>query len=188
MPALASGQIGPGAAALGDDFPTLDLSTASGQLSALNPLGTASGGGSIGIAVITIVLLGVLAGTSDYRFGGIVTTALAQPRRGRILTAKAAAMGIVGLLTGVVFAVVSLAALLATLVLTGTPLVVEPSVAQLVTGVLPVWAELLPLSLATSVIGTGASGLSLPLAGGVLIALTGVDLAAAGVALRRRDV
>jgi ABC-2 type transport system permease protein len=237
IPALASGVIGPGADALGGDLPSLDLASAAGQLSALSPLGTASGAGSIGIAVIAIFLLGVLSGTSDYRFGGIVSTALAQPKRVQILTSKAAATGVVGLAAGVLFAIVSLVALLVTLAFTGNPLLVggaviaavvargaiaiaclalvglavgilarnqlagvlamlgllllEPivqSIAQVITGDLPIVSQLLPLSLATSVIGTAPGGLPLPIAFVALIGLTGVALALAAVALRRQDI
>lgn len=126
LPALAAGTIGPGRAALGDDFPALDLGSTSAQLDALSPFGASSGGGSVGIAVLAVVMMGVLAGTSDYRFGGIVAAALAQPRRVRILTSKAAATGVVGLATGLVFTLVSLATLLGTVAVMGLPLAATP--------------------------------------------------------------
>ena len=237
LPALASGRLGAVPAGLGDSIPSLDLVTSAGQLTALSPLGASGGTGSLGIAVIAIALMGVLAGTSDYRFGGIVTTALAQPSRVRILMAKAAAAGIAGLVTGAVFAIVSTATLLGTLAIVATPLAIEPaeiaavlarsvlaiscltviglavgilarsqlagvlvmlgilvlemivqSIAQLIVGSMPVWAQLLPLSLTNAVIGIGASGLSLPAAAGALLALTAVALTFAALALRRRDV
>jgi ABC-2 type transport system permease protein len=125
LPALASGAIGPGPEALGG-IPNFSLDTASAQLAALNPLGSTSGSGSIGIAVIAILILGVLAGTTDYRFGGIVPTALAQPKRGRILAAKVAATAIVGLVVGAVFATVSFVSLVVSLPIAGAELVVEP--------------------------------------------------------------
>ena len=84
LPALARGDIGPGAEALGADLPVLDLTSPAAQLDAINPLGASMGGGSIGIALLAIVLLGTLAGTSDDRYGGMVGAALASPRRGRI--------------------------------------------------------------------------------------------------------
>ena len=37
----------------------------------------------------------MLAGTTDYRYGGIVTTALAQPRRTRLVMAKVSATALV---------------------------------------------------------------------------------------------
>lgn len=126
LPALAAGTIGPGRAALGDDFPALDMGSATAQLDALSPFGASAGGGSVGIAVIAVVMMGVLAGTSDYRFGGIVAAALAQPRRVRILLSKAAAIGVVGLATGLVFTLVSLATLLGTVAVMGLPLAVTP--------------------------------------------------------------
>lgn len=126
LPALANGTIGPGPEALGG-IPNFSLDTAPAQLAALNPLGSTSGSGSIGIAVIAILVLGVLAGTTDYRFGGIVPTALAQPRRGRILAAKVAATALVGLIVGAVFAIVSLVSLVVSLPIAGTELVVAPA-------------------------------------------------------------
>lgn len=237
LPALASGQIGPGPDVLGDVIPPLELVTSAGQLAALSPLGAPVGAGSIGIAVIAIVLMGVLAGTSDYRFGGIVISALAQPSRVRILMAKAGAAGVAGLVTGAVFAVVSTATLLITLGIAGTPLAIEPvvmaavlarsmfaiacltmialavgilarsqltavltmlgillfelvlqSIAQLLVGSMPTWAQLMPLSLTNAVIGTSAAELSVPAAAAALVALTGLALTLAALALRRRDI
>jgi len=237
LPALASGRFGSIPDGLADEIPSLDLATAGGQLAALSPLGASGGSGSLGIAVIAIVLMGVLAGTGDYRFGGIVTTALAQPNRIRILTAKAAAAGVAGLVTGAVFAVVSAATLLGTLAITGMPVAVEPSIivavlargvlaiacltivglavgilarsqlaavlvmlgililelvvqsiAQLIVGSLPVWAQLMPLALTHALIGTGEAGLSLPAALAGLLGLTAIALTLAAVALRRRDI
>ncbi|MFJ4044248.1 hypothetical protein ACIPV2_00730 [Microbacterium sp. NPDC089987] len=121
LPALARGDIGPGAAELGPDLPMLDLTSAAAQLDALNPLGASMGGGSIGIAVLAVVLLGTLAGTSDDRYGGMVGAALASPRRSRIVVGKAAAVGLAGLVIGAVMAIVSLAALLVALATSGTP-------------------------------------------------------------------
>lgn len=236
MPMLASGQIGPGAAALGDSFPTVDLGSAAAQLATLSPLGSSTAG-SIGIAVIAVVLLGVLAGTGDYRHGGIVGAALAQPRRGRLLLAKAAAAGVAGLITGLAFALVSLLILLGTLAVLGVPVALDPlqiggvlargtgavaaltvlglavgmlarsqlagvlvmlailllepivqSIAQLISGALPVWAQLLPLSLANAVIGAGEFALSPAVAAAALLALTGGALALAALAFNRRDI
>lgn len=121
LPALARGDIGPGAAALGAEIPVLDLTSAAAQLDTINPLGASMGSGSIGIALIAIVLLGALAGTSDDRYGGMVGAALASPRRGRIVAGKAMAVGLVGIVIGAAMAVASLATLLATLAVTGIP-------------------------------------------------------------------
>lgn len=237
LPALASGLIGPGKDVVGDAVPVSDLVTAGGQLVVLSPLGASGGTGSIGIAVIAIVLMGVLAGTSDYRFGGILTTALAQPKRVRILAAKAAAAGIAGVVTGAVFVVVSTGTLLVTLAIANTPLSIGPavlvavlarsvlaiacltmialavgvlarnqliavfvmvgilifemiaqSIAQLITGSVPIWAQFLPLTLTNAVIGTDPGGLPLPLAVAGLLALTVIALTLAALALRRRDI
>lgn len=237
LPALASGLIGPGKDVIGDVIPASDLVTSVGQLAALSPLGASGGTGSIGIAVIAIVMMGVLAGTSDYRFDGIVTTALAQPNRVRILAAKAAATGIAGIVTGAVFAVVSTATLLTALGIAGTPFAIEPavlaavfarsvlavaclttfalavgilarsqliavlailsiliiemivqSIAQLIMGSMPVWAQFMPLSLVHAVIGTEAAGVPLPIAAAALLALTAIALTLAALVLRRRDI
>ena len=123
MPALADGDIGPGLDALGSDFPVLDLAARAVQLDALNPLGASMGSGSIGVALLAITLLGVLAGTSDDRYGGIVGAALASPKRFRIVAAKAGAVALVGAALGVVLALVSLVTLVITLGATGTPFV-----------------------------------------------------------------
>lgn len=238
LPALASGAIGPGPAALGDDLPTFDLGSGPAQLAALSPLGSTSGAGSIGIAVLSVLVLGVLAGTTDFRFGGIVGTALAEPRRGRIMAAKTGATALVGLVVGILFALVSVATLLLSLPLIGAPLdasaldmagvlgrgaivvalltllglgvgilarsqlvgvlvmigallaeLIVQATVQLVTGALPLWAQLLPLSLSQSAISAdGVGALSPTVALGALAVLVAVVLAAATLALRRRDL
>lgn len=123
MPALADGDIGPGLDELGSDFPVLDLASRAVQLDALNPLGASMGAGSIGVALLAITLLGVLAGTSDDRYGGIVGAALASPKRFRIVAAKAGAVALIGAALGAVLALVSLVTLIISLVATGTPFV-----------------------------------------------------------------
>ncbi|MET3509402.1 hypothetical protein [Plantibacter flavus] len=123
MPALADGDIGPGLEALGSDFPVLDLASRAVQLDALNSLGASMGSGSIGVALLAITLLGVLAGTSDDRYGGIVGAVLASPKRFRIVAAKAGAVALAGVALGVVLALVSLVTLVITLAATGTPFV-----------------------------------------------------------------
>lgn len=139
LPALHRGDIGPGAEELGDDLPIAELDTAAGQLGALSPLGAATGG-SIGISLLAVALLGVLAGTSDFRYGGIVGAALAQPRRKRILLAKAGATGLVALAVGAGLVVVNVAILFSTLGVAGTPLVADATdvVAVLARGTLAV--------------------------------------------------
>ncbi|GHD45746.1 hypothetical protein D9V29_08105 [Mycetocola manganoxydans] len=238
LPALASGAIGPGREALGDDLPAFDLTTGAAQLAAVSPLGSSTGAGSIGIAVLAVLILGVLAGTTDYRFGGIVPTALAQPRRGRILTAKVLATALAGLVVGVTYAAVSLGTLLVSLLLARTELAASPlelagvlgggalavalfallglaigilarsqlagvlvmlgillfeliaqAIIQLVTGTLPAWAQLMPLSLGQAAVSSGATGGIPPVtAVAALAALVAVVVAAAGVALRSRDI
>ncbi|KJQ56089.1 hypothetical protein [Microbacterium sp. SA39] len=237
LPALARGDIGPGAAALGTDFPVLDLTSAAAQLAAIIPLGASMGGGSIGIALLAIVLLGVLAGTSDDRYGGMVGAALASPRRGRIVVGKALATGLVGVVIGAVMAVVSLAALVVALAMTGTAftagigdvvatlgrgvfavaglaliglavgilvrtqlagvitmlsiLFVEPlltAVTALIGGTAPVWTQFLPVALAQNVIHGGSAEVNVGVALIALAVLSAAALAAASVALSRRDL
>ncbi|MDQ0727365.1 hypothetical protein [Microbacterium sp. W4I20] len=238
LPALGRGDIGPGAEALGPDFPVLDLTSAAAQLDTINPLGASMGSGSIGIALIAVVLLGTLAGTSDDRYGGMVGAALASPRRGRIVVGKGLATGLGGLVVGAAMAVVSLAALLITLAVSGTPftagigdvvatlgrgvvavaalaliglavgilvrtqlagvitmlaiLFVEPILAALTSlvsgGVSPVWAQFLPVALAQNIIHGGSADVNLGVALIALAALTAAALAAASVALSRRDL
>jgi len=236
LPALASGAIGPGAEELGGDLPAFDLGTAQAQLAALSPLGANGGAGTIGIAVIAVLVLGVLAGTTDYRFGGIVSTALAEPRRGRIMASKIGATALTGAVVGVLYAAVSVIVLLIALPLSGAglalggvelagvlvrgalvvalftllglgigvlarnqlagvlimfgTLVLELMVqafVQVVTGTLPFWAQLLPLSLGQSAIGSGGA-VPPVVALVVLAAEVAAVLGAATLAMRRRDI
>ncbi|GAA3661716.1 hypothetical protein [Microbacterium marinilacus] len=126
LPALARGDIGPGAEALGGDLPDVGLTTGAEQLDALAPLGAAMGGGSLGIVTLAVALLGTIAATSDFRYGGIVGAALAQPRRGRIVVTKAAATGVAAAALGVGLAALSALILLTTLVTAGITLAVDP--------------------------------------------------------------
>jgi hypothetical protein len=133
LPALARGDIGPGAEAIGD-LPATALTTMPEQLAALSPLGATSGSGSLGVVVIAMTLLGVLAGTSDFRFGGIVGAALASPRRGRIVVAKAAAVATVAAVIGLALAVVSGVTLVVSLGASGLPLALDVPAALAVLG------------------------------------------------------
>lgn len=238
LPALAGGALGPGRDELGSDLPEYDLGTAAAQLDALSPFGASSGGGSIGIALIAVLVLGVLAGSTDYRHGGIVTTALAQPRRARIVAAKAGAVAIVGLVVGVAFAAVSALSLLVSLPIAGVELsvalpdalgvlgrgvivvalmmllglavgilarsqlvgvlavfgilvaeLVVQGIVQLVTGGLPLWAQLLPLSLERAAVSAeGIGGIAPVVAAAALAALVAAALALATAAMRARDI
>lgn len=237
LPALASGTIGPGADALGDDLPASGVATASAQLASLSPLGASGGGGSLSIAALAVLVLGVLAGTTDYRFGGIVPTALAEPRRGRILAAKVVATAVTGLVLGAAYAVVSLVALLVSLPATGTALEVgipdiaavmargtgvvallallglgigvlarsqlagvlimlgavvlelmTQGVAVLATGAWPLWGQALPLTLSQAAIGSTPAEIPSVVALAGLAGWVALILAAAAVAIRRRDL
>lgn len=145
LPALARGDIGPGPEVLGEDLPGADLASALVQQDALSPLGASMGGGSLGLPVLALALLGVLAGTGDSRHGGIVGAVLAAPRRWQVVAAKAVALTVVGLVLGGVLAALSAGTLLASLAVAGVPLAVEPLVVVglLARGVLAVCCLLL---------------------------------------------
>ena len=238
LPALANGALGADVAP--SELGPTDPGTAAFQSGALDILGGGSGMGSVGAATIAVVLLGLFAATTDYRYGGIVATALAQPRRTRILVGKAAATAVTAAAFALLLAVICVAVLLISVtVLPSTGLVLgwtdilatlgrgaivvvllallglaigvlvrsqlagvlvvvallllEPIVqafAQLFSGALPLWAQLLPLSLGRTAIAGGDGGAVLPW-GVALAALAGIVLAAlaAGAAvLRRRDL
>jgi ABC-2 type transport system permease protein len=85
-----------------------DLGSASVQRGMLDLLGNGpSGAGSVGVATLCLLILGVLAGTTDFRTGGVVPTALVVPSRTRVLLGKAAATAVAALVIGVALAVVS---------------------------------------------------------------------------------
>ncbi|GEN80468.1 hypothetical protein [Actinotalea fermentans] len=58
-----------------------------------------------GLAAILALVLGVLATASEHRHGTVVDTLLSEPRRGRVLGAKAVTLAAVGTALGVVVAV-----------------------------------------------------------------------------------
>ncbi|MGJ9371773.1 hypothetical protein [Nesterenkonia sp. CF4.4] len=90
------------------DVSELSTSTAERQLAAMNVLGGGGGmaSGSVSIGLVAILLLGALVATADFRHGGITTTALASPRRGRIIGGKAVAAALVAASTGLCYALV----------------------------------------------------------------------------------
>ena len=85
-----------------------DLGSAAVQRAMLDLLGNGpAGSGSAGVSVICMLLLGVLAVTTDFRTGGIVPTALVVPSRLRILAGKAGATAVVALVIGAALAVLT---------------------------------------------------------------------------------
>ena len=68
----------------------------------------------VGSASTFVLVLGVIAMTSEYRHMTITSTFLSTPRRGRVLTAKMSLFGVLG----AAIAVISLAAVLVVLVVT----------------------------------------------------------------------
>jgi ABC-2 type transport system permease protein len=65
--------------------------------------------GPVRLAGGAVLLVGLLASAGEFRHHTVLTSRLAQPRPGRILLAKLAAMGALGLAVGVAMVVVSLA-------------------------------------------------------------------------------
>ena len=238
IPALASGAVR-GVPAQ-NELGAVDPGSLEFQAAALNPLGSVVGStGSIGVATIVVMVVGLLVATTDYRFGGLVTTALAQPRHLRILGGKVVATAIAAAALALVFAVICVATLLVTtvalpaiefvvplgevlgivarsvvvivlLALLGLAigmlvrsqlagvlvvialLILEPimqSVVQLVTGAVPAWAQLLPLSLGQAAIANSAdSAFPAVVALPALALIVSVATLAAGAVLRRRDL
>lgn len=108
------------------ELPIIDLTLPGNQLAALNPFGASMSTGSIGVVIVAVVLLGVLAGTGDFRYGGITGAALAEPRRSRIILAKAGAAAAAGAVAGVLLAATAFLTLLATLLTRNAALNASP--------------------------------------------------------------
>ncbi|MBD7998063.1 MULTISPECIES: hypothetical protein [Oerskovia] len=104
-----------------------DLGAAPVQRAMLDLLGNGpAGSGSAGVSVICMLLLGVLAVTTDFRTGGIVPTALVVPSRLRVLAGKAGATAVVALVIGAALAVLTALGLLAAVASTpGAQLMVD---------------------------------------------------------------
>jgi ABC-2 type transport system permease protein len=125
LPAMANGSVFADEPGLREELGIIDTGSTAFQVSALNVLGTGGAGGSIGIATIAVIALGLLVGTTDYRHGGIVGTALARPRRFHILGGKIAATAASGAALGILFAAISLTVLLISVAVTPAPLAVS---------------------------------------------------------------
>jgi ABC-2 type transport system permease protein len=82
---------------------------------------------------LLVLILGIVVTAGEYRHRTITWAFLATPRRGRVITAKLAACGLLGLLIGVAAAVVTGAATAALLAATGRPLL-APGVAPVLAG------------------------------------------------------
>ncbi|MBD5785142.1 hypothetical protein IF650_03015 [Cellulosimicrobium terreum] len=102
------------AAELTPDLTALaDVSTPAFQRTMLDLLATGPGGsGSTGVIAICMLLLGVIAVTTDFRTGGIVPSALVEPSRARILAAKAGASAVVAVVIGTGIVLLTAAGLL----------------------------------------------------------------------------
>ena len=113
-----------------------DLGSADAQRGMLDLLGNGAGGaGSSGVTALCMLLLGVLAVTTDFRTGGIVPTALVVPDRLRVLAGKAGATAAVALLTGAALALLTVVGLVLAVATTpGATLALGPGEALAVWG------------------------------------------------------
>ncbi|SME89351.1 hypothetical protein L603_001400000160 [Cellulosimicrobium cellulans J34] len=128
-----------------------DVTQPAYQRATLDLLGNGlSGSGSVGVATVCMLLLGVLAVTTDFRTGGIVPTALVQPSRLRVLAAKAGATATVALGVGVVLALLGALGLLVAIVTSpGATLALGPG------DVLGIWARGLVVLVLLAWLGLG---------------------------------
>jgi len=127
LPALASGAVLGDEPEIAGELDAVDTGSAAFHYGALDLLGTNGATGSIGIVTIAVLALGVLAGTTDFRHGGIVGTALARPRRAAILAGKAAATAMTAAALGVVLAAIALGVLLWSVSSGAGPLELQPT-------------------------------------------------------------
>lgn len=81
---------------LGDEIPEVDVS---------GPELIQQVWSTMGSAAIIALILGILAFTGEYRHGTITDTFLTEPRRGRVVAAKAVVNAVLGVLLAVVSAV-----------------------------------------------------------------------------------
>ena len=63
--------------------------------------------GAAGLGLYTVMIMSALAVTTEYRFGVIRTTFLADPSRAKVIASKAAFLGLVGFVVGEVLAFAS---------------------------------------------------------------------------------
>ncbi|MCK0117656.1 hypothetical protein BCE75_10274 [Isoptericola sp. CG 20/1183] len=106
--AATEGPTGPAADLVPDLAALTDLGSASVQRGMLDLLGNGpSGTGSVGVATLCMLILGALAGTTDFRTGGIVPTALVVPSRTRVLLGKVGATAAAAATIGAGLALVS---------------------------------------------------------------------------------
>lgn len=128
-----------------------DLGSAAVQRGMLDLLGNGPAGtGSVGVATLCLLILGVLAGTTDFRTGGIVPTALVVPSRTRVLLGKAGATAVAAAVIGAGLALVSALGL-------ATALLTDPG-ATLTLGagdVLGIWGRGLLVLVAFAWLGLG---------------------------------
>ena len=68
--------------------------------------------GTMGSAQVVALILGILGFTAEYRHGTVTDTFLAEPRRGRLIIAKAVAHALIAVLLAIVTSAVSLVLIL----------------------------------------------------------------------------
>jgi ABC-2 type transport system permease protein len=126
-----------------------DLGSATAQRALLDLMGNGpAGSGSSGVTALCLLLLGVLAATTDFRTGGIVPTVLAVPDRLRVLAGKAGATATAALAIGVALALVTAVGLVVAVATTpGASLAIGPGEA------LGVWARGLAVMVLLSWLG-----------------------------------
>ncbi|WP_022885560.1 hypothetical protein [Glaciibacter superstes] len=163
------------------------------QRSMLDVLGNGPlwGTGFPGIGVMIALFLGVIVATSDFRFGGIITTALATPSRLRVVGAKAAAVAIVTALGAIAMALITGLALLAGTAVAQVPIQVQTgevlsiwgrgTIVLIIYGLIGLAAGLLIRHQVAAVIAVFALVLVEPLISGIALLATGTTPIATAV-------
>ncbi|WP_277207650.1 hypothetical protein [Isoptericola croceus] len=151
LTAPGDGSAGPATDLVPDLTALTDLGSATVQRGMLDLLGNGpSGTGSVSVATLCLLILGALAGTTDFRTGGIVPTALVVPSRTRMLLGKAGATAVAALAIGAGLALVSAIGLT-------TAIATTPGAGLAVSGadVLGIWGRGLCVLVAFAWLGLG---------------------------------
>lgn len=85
------------------------MAAGSGDIAPLRPADLANlMRAPVQLAGAAMLLVGLLASAGEFRHRTVLTTRLAEPRRGRVLAAKLAALGLLGLVTGIAICAITL--------------------------------------------------------------------------------